>query len=208
MFAMHSLKSAVIKSFDSEKDSQNRVLRVIVKGGEKQGKESKGAIVPRLTDGYLQTILNNPAGFDAFRNLIEGVQEKLARQVYDAGRETLTQEDIGVDAIIGYLTAENAVARFSKEAIAGWFAADMAAPLAAALSAKGMQEVAIEKISGVFLAAFQSLAGRNVSMSDDIKAQLEKCLALLPEGYENPVAERIAEKLAEVRSASNMLDAL
>jgi hypothetical protein len=60
------------------------------------------------------------------------------------------------------------------------------------------------------MSQFQSLAGRSVSMEGKVKDQLVKCLALLPEDYEDlsGVAEKVAAKINDAGQAENVLDAL
>lgn len=180
-----------------------RLLRVIHKGKEK---ESQGCFVPVVSDAMTQALLVKQEGLEWIKHQLQGVQEQIVRAL---GRDTFSSDQIGHDAILAYLTAENVRERFSKESIAEWFKSDMASHLVTALHAKGITDDAkLAQILGSFLASFQLLAGRDPSMPEAIKDQLIKALNLLPEGYENPTAEKIAEKLNAVKEASAIIDAL
>lgn len=186
-----------------EVPEQTRLLRVIHKG---DGKESRGAFVPLLSETTIQSLLLKPEGLEWFRNKVEAVQEQIVRKL---NCTTFDSEQIQFDGILAFITAENVSTRFSKEAIETWFQADMIGFLQAALKEKGItEEDKLKQITNSFMASFCLLAGRNPSMPEAIKDQLVKCLALLPDEYVNTVAERIAEKLSTVQEATVLIDAL
>jgi hypothetical protein len=209
-FALHSLKASPIKNFDAEKDTGNRVLRVIIKNGEKVGKESMGAIVPRIGDGVLAAFFNQDAGKEYLRNALEGVQEKIARKIVDGGAAVLDMDAIGYDAMLAFITAENETVRFSTKTIEQWFKDDMQPLLYAALLAKGFSPEMCDKSCMGFLAKFQILAARkeNRVMTMQEKAQLVKCLDLLPMDYEHPVVIEILSRLDTTIEPAAIADAL
>lgn len=191
----------------------NRLCRIINKGA---GNVSVGAIVPAMPDNEIDELITVPAVRTAIREMLEGVQDKIVRKLLT---ENTTSKEIPNDIFAGitastlitdYLQAENeSKIRLSKEAIEQWFIADIAPLLVAALKAKGItQEKQLIDTCMAFKNSFAVLAGKQVSMSEQIKGQLEKALLLLPEGYENHVAELVASKLLTVQEARVEIAAL
>lgn len=188
---------------------EHRLCRIINKGA---GNISLGALVPVIGTESIDYLIGNASVRLAIISMLEGIQDKLARQyVMEGGnKEMLICDFADINKIIMFLEAENeSKIRLSKEAIESWFMADIAPLLVAALKAKGItQQKQLEDTCNAFKNSFAVLAGKQVSMSEQIKGQLEKAMLLLPEGYENHVAELVASKLLAVTEAKVELNAL
>jgi hypothetical protein len=119
-----------------------------------------------------------------------------------AGKQAIFDEQIGVGAILEAMATVNAAQRFSKESIAGWFKADLLPLLVNAIKVKlpSISQDKIDSICDGYLRDFQLLAAREVMLSNEVKIKLEKAMMLLEDGYENPVSEKISEKLSAAGS--------
>lgn len=183
-----------------------RLCRIINKGA----KESLGAHIAGLSYEDVESmVLVEPKLRSFIVDAFMAAQDKLARAKLQADG-SLNLEEISFDQITASIVESlESKGRISKEAIETWYVATMHALIEAALKAKGVtQQKQIDDTSKAFKDSFSSLAGRNVSMADKIKAQLEKALMLLPDDYESSVVEFIAGKLSEVTEAVAIQDAL
>lgn len=205
-YIIENLKTASKK----ELGATERLCRVIAKSGKVENRviESQGVILNKLSVNSISVIANNEAGAEFLLNAVYGVQDGIVRKLVAAGKMSVFDEQIGIDAILAAMAESNEVSRFSTKSIAAWFESDMKPVLSAALQAKGFNGAAMDKMLSNYLASFQVLAGRNPSMDTTIKAGLIRALELLPEGYESVTCNTIAEKLATVQQASAILAAL
>lgn len=191
-----------------------RLARVIYKKDKKTGieKDSKGLHVAAIMTATVQMIAADSNGLEWMQNAIAGVQDSVIRKLVDSGKLVINEEEISFSAIINEmkLANESSGARFSKEAIATWYAEYMLNPLSEAICNKmqGISESQLKKFIDNYLASFQILAGRNPTMSNEVKASLIRAMEFLPEDHDSVVAITIAERLAAITEASAELLAL
>lgn len=192
----------------------NRLARIIFKKDRKTGeeKDSKGLWVPGISENYLANISNDTRGSEYLRGCIAAVQDALIRKLIEAGKLTISSDEIDTEELLAAMAAinESSSDRFSKESIATWFNEHMLTPLQAAICAKmeGISDSKLKQLTDNYLASFQILAGRNPSMNNAVKAGLIRAMEFLPEDHESTTAMEIARRLAEVQEASEMLAAL
>lgn len=183
-----------------------RLCRIINKGD----KESVGAHVPALSLEDMQLMMAESPKVNSFiADCFHGMQDKLARTSLQVGN-IIPNSVFNFASLLSYIESEQeSKGRISKEAIETWFMSDLYPLLVQALKSKGITaSKQVEDTSNAFKASFSSLAGRNISMEEKVKSQLEKALSLLPDTYESTVAECIAGKLVDAKPASAMIDAL
>lgn len=189
-----------------------RLARIIFKKDRKTGeeKDSKGLWVNAIGDAMVQVIAADRRGAEFLANAIASVQDSIIRKHIEDGQLAIYAEAIGVDSLLEAMSAVNETERFSKESIKSWFVEYMAAPLGAAIRSKmdGISDSKVTQLLDNYLVSFQLLAGRNPSMSNDIKAGLIRAMEFLPEDHESTTALQIAQKLSEVQEATAVLAAL
>jgi len=189
-----------------------RLARIIFKKDRKTGeeKDSKGLWVNAIGDAMVQVIAADQRGAEFLANAIASVQDSIIRKHIENGKLVINAEEIGIDKLLEAMSAANETERFSKESIKSWFIEYMTAPLGAAIRAKmaGISDSKVQQLLDNYLTSFQLLAGRNPSMSNDIKAGLIRAMEFLPEDHESTTALQIAQKLSEVQEATAMLAAL
>lgn len=189
-----------------------RVARIIAKGGKIGARETEslGAAVRTISSNTLQLLLATEQGAEYFRQAVEAVQDSILRKRAEAGAFEIFETELDYDAIIAAITVSVESSRFGKDAVTNWFNADMKPVIVARLEEKmpGIAADRAEKLALGYLNSFLILAGRNPSMSNEVKAQLVRAMELLPEGYDSAVCNTIAEKLAAVTEASTVLEAL
>lgn len=211
-YAVHSLK-AVNKmeiaegsrisriTFKSRKDADGKVV---------PAKEALGCVIPALGVSMIQALSTEAAGREYLIGCIERVQDALIRRATEAGKLQIFDDQIGLGAMLAWMTEENAVQRFSKESIKVWFDTYLREVLEARVAAK-LQGIAPDKLQQAvdsYLASFQVLAGRAPTMSNAVKTGLIRALELLPEGHDTATGNEIASRLAAVTDAAALVDLL
>lgn len=210
--SVESLKTIAKKDAPESK----RLCRIIckdVKGADGkvvQTRESKGVFIPVLGAAAVNVIAADAIGNEFLLNAILGAQDALVRKLVEAGKLTINDEEIAVSKILEAMAVSNESVRFSKESIRTWFADSLQAALTSQIKAKmvGISDSKLNQLLGNYLTSFQSLAGRNVSMSNAIKLGLIRALEFLPEDHDSATAQEIAKRLSEVGEATEMLAAL
>ena len=200
---------AVIKTSDVKELDAGQTVIAISRTDGKKGKSGLVAVVDSFGVNDLQSAVINETGRAWVIDAINGLRSRMASELNKNGKP-LNHINLGFDAIIKAMALENESQRMTKEAIGNWFDAELAELLQLAIAEKFPHVVggALAKMVQQFKDKFQSLAGREVSMNDKEKQQLEKALFLLGEDYNHPMADKIAEKLANVTEAGSMIDAL
>lgn len=191
----------------------DRLVRVIAKKGTigKKAIESQGCIIPTVSIGMLNTLLNDPVGKEYLQGCIASVQDALVRKAVENGKMAIFDDTIGIGAMLDAMRATNESVRFSKESIKVWFDEFMKDALATAIRNKfsNAAEDKIESMVSNYLASFQILAQRNPSMSKEVKAGLIRAMEIaLPEDHDSVTGEEIATRLSAVQEASVMLEML
>jgi 6-pyruvoyl-tetrahydropterin synthase len=200
---------AVMKTSDVKELDAQQVVIGIARTDGKKGKSGFCAVVDAFGINDLQSAVINETGRAWMIEAINDLRSRIASDLNKNGKP-LNVLNLGFDAVIKAMDCELQSQRMTKEAIAAWFTAELSPLVTAAISAKMINISAnkLAKYAEQYSDKFQSLAGRNVSMSEKEKEQLQKAMALLPDDYSHVIAEKIAEKLNSVSEAGNMLDAL
>lgn len=162
--------------YDSKKSapySGQRLAKVIFKGrGDKKAEyESQCASVPQVSELDVQAAL--PQFMPHLVRMVEDAQDRIVREVFLAGRDTVKDEELSVESVLALLEREAAGTRVTKERIGCWYDASLAAELSAAFAAKlgSPQKAAIAVAQCKEL--FVSAAGRG-TLPTERRKQLEK----------------------------------
>lgn len=158
------------------------MARKIEKG---TGLDSKGAIIPALTPEFSIAALDSQVVLQGYQSWLQGIAGECAKARITAGATTLVDADWSLEAIEGYLQAQEiSEGRVSKEKIATWFDAQVSQPLKSAFKAKLGASISDDRLAGIlasYKAAFVLLAKRELALEEQVQKNLEKALELLPE---------------------------
>jgi len=198
MCAMYVISNE--KPAQSSIGSDERVLNIRAAKGS--GEKSRYVIVQSHSSNWISLVSQ-----EVIRDLVESAEDRMLLEVVKKngylGASHQTRE-----AFEAWYLDSQVSSRLSKDVIGTWFDADMSNPLMATLMAKGFSNAKAAEVSEMYKKKFMELAGIKVSMDDKLRDQLGKCLALLPDGYENQVAEKVADRLSAAAPATEILDAL
>lgn len=107
-----------------------RLSRVLYKPSKKGNKEasfpSVCVSVPKIKEPIDSEVIERLHPF--IIELIEGTQDKIVKSLYENSNGTISSihdDDISIDAVIGYLEAESSGGRLTKEALNKWFVDNM-----------------------------------------------------------------------------------
>jgi hypothetical protein len=175
----------------------------------KKGKSGTVCIAPAISESVSIVFYNDAIGKAFIIDVLEQLRSGIISDLH-ASKKLITDEAIGVSAMLA--TAKLAVesSRMTKESIGVWFDADLAPLIAARISEKvaGISEDKVAKLVSGYRTAFESLSAREVSMSAEVKASLIKAMDLLPEDYDSVVGGKVLAKLVAAEEAKEMLAAL
>lgn len=151
------------------------------------------------------------------RTMLEVAQNKMVRELVDAGSKSIQTSDVDMAAIIEYLDNSNESGRLTKESVAAWFDETIADTLMLALSEKlGVSDTPseaeakkVEVIANEFRVKIAALAGGKTSYEPKVCASIIKCLDLVPSGdvLASKFTARLNKMIADGQS-SNLIDAL
>ncbi len=200
----------VVQKTSDAKPGEGMIALPISRTDGKKGKSGMCIVVPDVSDAACAVIFNDERCQNWLRTAINDFKSSIASAINKRG-EVLTSVKLGTDAVLNAMKAAVESQRMTKDAIGAWFDADLA-PLVAARIEQKMTGIAADKVAKLvegYKQRFQSLAGRDVSMTDVVKAQLTTALELLTEEQgEHVIAVKVMEKLTEVSEASEVLAAL
>lgn len=199
---------SVIKTIDA-KPAEGFTTLSISRTDGKKGKSGLCIVVPVTSDSVVSLVTASDIGKAWIVDAIDDVRSRIASAINKAGL-TITSDKIGIDGILAQMKLETESQRMTKDAIGAWFDSDLAPLLSARIQEK-MAGIAADKLAvlvGNYKATFQTLAGRDVSMSEQVKAGLIKAMELLPAEYEHVIGTKVLEKLVDVSEAKVMLAAL
>lgn len=201
LYKVQATKDAVV--------GDGQITLAISRTDGKKGKSGLCIVVPEVSDAVVAVVQNGVEFASWLVASINDLRSGIASGINKKG-DVITSDKLGVSAILAAMKAATESQRMTKEAIGTWFDADMVALISTRIKSKmvGIADDKVAKLVEGYKLRFQSLSGRDVSMADAVKAQLIVALELLPEGYENVIAEKITEKLTEVAEATEMLAAL
>ena len=187
-----------------------QVALAISRTDGKKGKSGLCIVVPVTSDAVVSVVQNGVEFAPWLVAAIDDIKSRIASAI-NKKQEAITSDKLGVAAILAAMKAETESQRMTKEAIGTWFDADLAPAIAARIVEK-MTGIAADKVAKLvegYKLRFQSLAGRDVSMDDKVKAQLITALELLTEEQgDSVIALKVMEKLTEVSEATEVLAAL
>lgn len=200
---------AVIKTSDVKELDAGQAVISISRTDGKKGKSGLVAVIDAFGTNNMQSAMLDDTGKAWLIEQVESLRSRMASELNKSGKP-LNQINLGYESVLKAMGLENESQRMTKEAIGNWFDTDLSRLIGAAISVKFPHVVgaALDKMTQQFKDKFQSLAGRDVSMNDKEKEQLQKALVLLGDEYNHPMADKIAEKLASVTKAGSMIDAL
>lgn len=176
----------------------------------KKGKSGTCIHVPAISDAVRSVIYNSPIGELWFSAQVASHLSEMASSLNKAGN-SITSEKLGVTAVLVSMAASLEAQRMTKETIGKWFDADLAPLVSARIQEllAGISNDKLEKLVSGYREQFQTLAGRDVSMTKEMKAQLIKAVELLPGDYEpSVIGEKVLTALATVQEASALLNVL
>lgn len=206
----------IVKTADAVVTDGNTTLAIARTDGKK-GKSGLCIVVPVVSDAVYSVITNSEWGKAWIVDSVDSLRSRMASQINAKG-ETITAARLGIDAIESAMRQELESQRITMDSIGKWFDADLAGLIAGRIRSKtgnAASDTAIAKMVSAYREKFQSLAGRNVSMSTDVKLQLLAALELLTAAaaasgteYESVIGSKVADLLDKAQEATEMLAAL
>ncbi len=171
---------------------------------------SKAVSVPVIADeaivGNIELLVPH------IRSFIEGVQDKIIRDLLDKNPDTLhvANVDIDMSACLEYLENSDSSGRLTKESVAAWFDTAIADSLMLALAAKmgpssdtftGAKQ--IKALTNEFKNKISALAGGKTFYPVKLAESLKKVIDLAPEG--DVLGARFSVRLEKMIAASTEL---
>ena len=202
MYKVRATKDAVV--------GDGMVAIPISRTDGKKGKSGLCIVVPTVSESVLAVVQHGVEFAPWLVSMIDDIKSGIASAI-NKRNETITSAKLGTDAILNAMRLATESQRMTKDAIGTWFDSDMAAVIGHRIESKmiGIAADKVAKIVESYKLRFQSLAGRDVSMTDVVKAQLTTALELLTEEQgEHVIAVKVMEKLTEISEASEVLESL
>ena len=176
------------------------------------GKKGKSGIVcaaPAISSSVMAVFQSDAAGVSYLIDCVSGLRSKIISKLHATGK-TISDESIGITALLAMARTETESQRMTKDAIGTWFDADLADLICCAIRNKigAIADDKLGKLVESYKVKFQSLASREINMPLAVKTQLGKALELLPSDYESIIGEKVAQALTDAEEASETLAAL
>lgn len=180
-------------------------------------RDSKAVSLP-LIDGA--AINNNMSVLlPHIQTYLHSVQDKIVRAALEASSDLqyISDEQVSIAAIVDYLEDSDESGRLTKSGMEEWFASNVADSLMVQLAERlGVSEQAtpeelgkIEAVMAAFKGKISALAGGKTSYDAKTATQLQKAVALAPEG--DVIADRMVarlQKMIDAAAGGSLLDAL
>lgn len=175
----------------------------------KKGKSGIVCVAPAISGPTVAVFQNDAIGAAFIADCIAGLRSKIISKLH-ASNLVVSDDAIGITALLALATQEVNGTRMTAAAIGEWFDSDLAALVSGAIKAKmvGIADDKLGKLVAGYKDRFQSLSGRDVSMPDAVKASMMRAIALLPEGYDSVIGEKVITKLDSVSEAGEVALAL
>lgn len=179
-------------------------------------RESKCVSLPLVE--VAEVVANVVALAPVMVEYLQTVQDKIVRELVDAGNASISMESISIAACVEWLESNNESGRLTKESIGQWFDSEIAESLAMVLADKlgvsatptDAESAQVLKVLGSFKDKVSGLAGGKTSYEPKLCTSLLKCLELAPAG--DVLAARFSARLNKMieqnSSAIEMLDLL
>lgn len=191
-----------------------RLSRIIRKNTkENPNAVSQGVHVPAPID--VAAWMQNQVITEAVQNYMQGLQDKVIRQVLDSGRNILTDADISCEAVAEWLESnDETLGRLSKDAIEAWYVSEVEDVLTVVFADKlnigdvptDAEKAKLNQLNNQYKGCFAKLAGKSLSgiLPDNVVTNLEKALELIPaSGFGDRMKNQLA-KVKEVVSVDMM----
>jgi len=213
---MTSITTANVYSVHKTTDisaGENEILLPISRTDGKKGKSGLCIKVSALSDAVLNVVYVDAIGKQFLINAIDSVRSKVASALNKDGKP-ITDDKIGVTAILAAMKAEVESQRFTKESIKVWFDDFLAPLLQVAIEEKyvGITSDKTLRMISDYCEAFQLLVSRPVSGKYEMKAEVRNgllhVLELLPEDHDTVTGNEIASRLEKTVEPAAMLLAL
>jgi hypothetical protein len=175
----------------------------------KKGKSGIVCVAPTISEAVATVFYNDTMGKAFIVDVLEGLRSRIISGLH-AGSKLISDEAIGVTAMLATAKLVVEGSRMTKEAIGVWFDSDLA-PLVAARIREKMQGISDDKVAKLvsgYRTAFESLSAREVGMSEEVKASLLKAMDLLPEDYDSVMGGKVLAKLVAAEEPKEILAAL
>lgn len=185
-----------------------RECRVIIKDKAltESGKVSQYCQLRDVSESLVASFVRNPAGAQLVASFIEGLQNKVVRNVYVKENRSPNEDDLTIAQLIAVGEVEGESARLTKESIGAWFDSVKENIAGFIASSKGLDANDPRCVvwAGNFKSLFVELAGRNPSIAPDVKAKMELVAVGVMTG--TVIEEKILEKLenATTKSADDL----
>jgi hypothetical protein len=170
-----------LKAFTEDTQEGKYLVRKIEKG---TGKPSQGCIIPALTSEQATTALENDSVFSGYVSWLQDQVEECCKARIESGAKFLIDSDFNLEAVSSYLQAkEVSQGRVSKEKIVAWFNSSMVPALQAAFTKQLGEAATPEKLTHIcnaYRGNFEKLAKRDVFLHEQVKANLNSALKLVP----------------------------
>jgi len=191
----------------------NETLLPISRTDGKTGKSGLCIKVSALSDAVLNVVYVDTIGKQFLINAIDSVRSKVASQLNKDGKQ-ITDDKIGVTAILAAMKADVESQRFTKKSVKAWFDEYLASPLQSAIKEKyaGITSDKTLRMVSDYCEAFQLLASRPVGgkyeMKSDVLNGLLYVLELLPEDHATVTGNEIASRLEKTIEPAALVLAL
>jgi hypothetical protein len=175
----------------------------------KKGKSGTVCVAPAISESVATVFYNDAIGKAFIVDVLEGLRSRIISGLH-ASRKLISDEAIGVTAMLATAKLVVEGGRMTKESIGVWFDADLTLLVSARIREKiaGISEDKVAKLVAGYRTAFESLSAREVGMSDEVKASLLKAMDLLPEDYDSVIGGKVLAKLVAAEKPKEILAAL
>lgn len=176
--------------------------------GDKKAKFASVAVsVPFLTAEVVES--NIKRLLPHIGTMLETAQDGVIRSLYESaqgGLSSVSDADISIDAIIGYLEAESNGSRLTKDMVVSWFNAEVRDNLFVVIAEKlGFSEVnkeqeqVIDKHVGVYRDILSSLTGGRTILEPKQIAACERAIALAS-SEESDIGRKLVARLETLKN--------
>lgn len=173
------------------------------------------ASIPRIPDEMIEENVSRLK--DHFRGFLETAQDGIFKSLYESrngSMDAITDEDISIDAIIGFLEAESTGGRLTKETVYQWFDQSASEATIAVICEKlgfpeSLNEDQMEVVSkhrNAYREVFASLSAGKTMLNQKQINGLETVLGLIDP--ESDVQVKITKRIAVIKEEINKVNEL
>lgn len=178
------------------------------------------ASVPMIEEEEIKGNVN--ALLPHIREMLEGVQDKILRSLYEASegqKAEVTTDELSIQQCISFLAAESMGDRLSAEAIKEWFEGNLADSVLVVVAeklgyAQGEGDIELTEAQSetcmkhveVYSKLLQMLAGKQIRLEEKQMRGMENALALAEDG--DKMAQKLRAKITALKNAPKIEDLL